>query len=335
MGVGSAEVRKLWDGLVRVRGGRKSRAGGAAGPQLVSAPPARSGALQMPMPEKSVLGPGRNRAFRLPQYFTIADGLRTAFCDAGRGPAVLFIHGLAGDITHWVHVAPRFVDTHRVLGIDLAGCGESERPRGPLSVGLYADQVRGLLDVLGIDSAAVVGHSLGGMVAAELALRSPERVSKLVLVNPAGFQKMPLLLRAAGHAFLRESLLSTLLPPLWKKVLDVVFCEQNEHTRGFVRSVESTYRVEDIHGISAVIAGLKDDFLERDFLASLDRLTIPTLLMWGEKDLLTPAKALRETAARLPNVTTHEFPRCGHLPIIECPDRVVELIRRHLETARA
>ena len=96
-----------------------------------------------------------------------------------------------------------------------------------------------------------------------------------------------------------------------------------------------TYRVDDIHAISAVIAGLKDDFLERDYLASLDRLTIPTLLMWGEKDLLTPAKALRETAARLPNVTTHEFPRCGHLPIIECPDRVVELIRRHLSTARA
>ncbi|MBI5503052.1 MAG: alpha/beta fold hydrolase [Deltaproteobacteria bacterium] len=329
MGLGAAEVGKLRRELRRMGAGRGTRVRHETGPRLVP-PPRAPRPLVIPMPEANVRGPGRNRAFQLPQYFAIANGLRTAFCDAGRGDPVVLIHGLAGDLTHWVYVAPRLAAGHRVLALDLAACGESERPREPLSVKLYAEQVRSLLDVVGLERAALVGHSLGGMVAAELALAAPERVSKLVLINPAGFQKMPLLLRAAGHAFLREPVLSTLLPPLWKKVLDVVFCEKNEHTRGFVESVESTYRVDDIHALSAVIASLKQDFLERNFLAALDRLTVPTLLMWGAKDLLTPAKELRETASRLPNVTTHEIPRCGHMPLIERPELTVDLIRSHL-----
>ncbi|MBI5488427.1 MAG: alpha/beta fold hydrolase [Deltaproteobacteria bacterium] len=286
--------------------------------------------LVVPMPKANVLGCGRDRAFRLPQFFTIADGVRTAFCDAGRGTPVVLIHGLAGNLTNWLHVAPRLAGRHRVLALDLAACGESERPRRPLTVRLYAAQVRALLEVLGLERAAVVGHSLGAMVAAQLALEFPARVSRLVLINPAGFQRMPLLLRAAGHAFLRESLLNALLPPLWRKVLDKVFCEPNEHTRGFVRNVESTYRREDIHALSAVIAALRRDFLECDFLAALHRVAVPTLLLWGQKDLLTPAGALRDAARRLPHFAVREIPRCGHMPIIERPELTAELIREHL-----
>ncbi|MBI5502869.1 MAG: alpha/beta fold hydrolase [Deltaproteobacteria bacterium] len=284
----------------------------------------------MAMPPANVLGCGRDRAFRLPQYFTIAGGLRTAFCDAGRGKPVVLIHGLAGNLTNWLHVAPLLAGRHRVLALDLAACGESERPRAPLTVGLYAAQVRALLDVLGIERAAVVGHSLGAMVATRLALDAAARVSRLVLINPAGFQRLPLLLRAAGHAFLREPLLNALLPPLWRSMLGAVFCETNEHTRGFVRNVETTYRRDDIHALSAVIAGLRRDFLECDFLGALDRVAAPTLLVWGREDPLTPAAALRDTARRLPHFGVREIPRCGHMPIIERPALTAELIREHL-----
>jgi pimeloyl-ACP methyl ester carboxylesterase len=334
MGVGGAEVRRLWNDLLRVRAQRQSPVESATRPQLVETERGKPGSPVMPMPEASVLGPGRNRAFRLPQYFAIVNGVRTAFCDAGRGPAVVFIHGLAGDLTHWVYVAPHFVGRHRVIGVDLPASGESERPRGPLSVRMFAKQVHGLLDVLGVERAAIVGHSLGGMVAAELALLHPERVSRLVLINPAGFQKMPYVLRAAGHAFLRPAFVGEVFPHIWKRILDVVFCEQNEHTRAFVRSLEETYRTEDIHDIAATIAGLRADFLDHDYLAVLDLLRQPMLLLWGADDLLTPAKALRATAARMPNVTTRELPRCGHMPIIEQPAETIRRIEAHLAAER-
>ncbi|NMC72560.1 MAG: alpha/beta fold hydrolase, partial [Myxococcales bacterium] len=307
---------------------------GTGRPPLVVVPDEASTEI-VPMPPANVLGPGRNRAFRLPQYFTTLHGLRTAFADAGAGPAVVFLHGLAGDATHWVHVAPRFTATHRVICVDLPACGESEAPRGPLSVRLYAEQVHALLDRLGIDRAAIVGHSLGGMVAAELAFLAPGRISQLVLLDPAGFQQMPLWLRAAGHLLLRPAILSRLLPQVWKGVLDLVFAEKNEWTRGFVRSIEETYRVEDIHGIARVIAGLRHDFLDRDFLDLLHRLEPPTLLVWGAADRLTPAGALRATAARMRNATTHEIPHCGHMPMIERPETVFALLREHLRPAPA
>jgi pimeloyl-ACP methyl ester carboxylesterase len=330
MGAGVAEVRRLWNDLLRMRPKRQPPVESAPRPHLVETERDKPGSLVVPMPEANVLGPGRNRAFRLPQYFAIVNGVRTAFCDAGRGPAVVFIHGLAGDVTHWVYVAPHFVERHRVIGVDLPASGESERPRGPLSVRMFAKQVHGLLDVLGVERAAIVGHSLGGMVAAELALLHPERVSQLVLINPAGFQKLPYVLRAAGHAFLRPALVGGLFPYIWKRILDVVFCEQNDTTRAFIRSVEQTYRVEDIHEIAATIAGLRRDFLDHDYLAVLDRIRQPTLLLWGAEDLLTPAKALRATAARMPNVTAHEIPRCGHMPLIERPEETTRRIESHL-----
>jgi pimeloyl-ACP methyl ester carboxylesterase len=326
------EAWKRWVELVRSKRPGGVRSGDR--PNLVVVPEDDPTEI-VPMPLPNVLGPGRNRGFKLPQYFTTLNGLRTAFADAGDGPPVLFLHGLAGDATHWVHVAPRFTSTHRVICVDLPACGESEAPHGPLSVRLYAEQIHALLERLGIERTAIVGHSLGGMVAAELSLLVPGRVSQLVLVNPAGFQQLPLWLRAAGHALLRPALLSRLLPQVWKGILDLVFAERNEYTRGFVRSIEETYRVEDIHGIARVIAGLRHDFLDRDFLGLLNRLEPPTLLMWGAADLLTPAKALRATAERMRNVTTHEIPRCGHLPMIERPETVFALLREHLRPASA
>lgn len=316
-----AVAGKIWDDFVRVRRTRGTGVEVAEGPPVPAVEP---------MPPARIDGPGRDRRYRLPQFLTTIHGIRTAFTDAGQGPPLVFLHGLAGNVTHWVHLAPRFAERRRVIAADLPGCGESSFPPGRLSVAAYADHVATLLERIGVGRASFVGHSLGGMVAAEIGLRHPERVDRLVLVNPAGMQSVPPALRVAGHLLLRPGLLATVLPPLWKQVLGLVFRRDNQHTRDFIRTVEQTYRVEDIHGIAAVIAGLKPDFLHRDFLADLDRLVAPTLLVWGEQDLLTPAHGLRRAATRLPNVTAREIPQCGHLPIIECPDLLADLIEKHL-----
>lgn len=284
-----------------------------------------------PLPDSSRRGPARDRRFSLPQFVVPIDGIRTAYFDAGRGPAILFLHGLASNFTHWIHVAPHFADRFRVLGIDLPGHGETGPAHGPLSARAFAAHVRRFLDRFGIDRVLLVGHSLGGMVAAQTAIDSPDRIERLVLINPAGFQSMPRPLRLAGHLLLRRRLLDTLLPPLWKTVLANVFFQQNEYTRGFIRSVDESATADDIQAFSAAIAGLRSDFLDRDFLEVLHRIDRPTLLLWGQEDRLTPAAPLRAVSRKLPNVAACEIPACGHMPIIECPEIVRAVIDRFLD----
>ena len=273
MGVGTAELKRLWDGLVASRAGDASRRGWlrlVKGERPAAPPPepvmaAREAGLVVPprpLSRANILGPARHRGFPLPQFVTLVHGLRTVFSDAGSGPAVVFVHGPGGNLTHWLHVAPRLVDSCRVLGLDLPACGESERPRRPLSVGFCADHVCGLLDELHIDRAAIVGHSLGATVAAELARHRPDRVTRLVLLSPTGLPRPPLWLRAAGRALLHPAILGALLPPRWRTVLDLAFAERNEYTCGFTACIEQTCRPEDLSDIAAAIAGLRDGFLD-------------------------------------------------------------------------
>lgn len=289
-----------------------------------------------PMPPQHLRGPGRDRRFSIPQYLADVDGLRTAFFDSGGDlPAVVFLHGLAGNLTHWVDVAPALQDRCRVIGIDLPGCGESAGRKADLRVRRYAEHSARLLDVLGLERASLVGHSLGGMVATTLALTAPSRVEHVVVLNPAGFMPLPLPLRVAGRLVMRQAILDPLLVRVWKGVLGQVFRRDNEHTRAFIRSVRETYLDSDIGLITRVISELRHDYLGWDFGPMLQELRVPMTMVWGSDDRLVPARFLRRAAARMPQVTTHELPGCGHMPNIEAPFEVVAAIEDALALGRS
>lgn len=291
------------------------------------------------LPGERVFGPGRDRHFHLNQFIVPVNGVPTAFFDDGPrdGDVVFFTHGLAGNVTHWVHVAPALVDKYRVIGIDLPGCGETPALAGGFSIEGYAKQVIGLLDRLALEKVILVGHSLGGMVSMEAYKRVPERIRGMFLVGSAGFMPVSKPLRAMGHMVLRERLLKALLPRVWHSILGQVFERDNEYTRQFIQSVADTYDpVSDVHGVAAVIGGLKDDFLYRNYEAALDQLHVPLHLMWGQKDRLTPAAHLPRLQARSELVRVELVAECGHMPLIETPQLVVQAIERLVrETQRA
>src|SRR3954449_828863 len=117
---------------------------------------------------------------------------------AGSGPAVVLIHGITSSSRTWERVVPALAKHHTVIAPDLLGHGESAKPRGDYSLGAYASGVRDLLVALGHPRATVVGHSLGGGIAMQLAYQFPERVERLVLVNSGGLgREVNLMLRAA------------------------------------------------------------------------------------------------------------------------------------------
>src|SRR5438270_4354299 len=129
---------------------------------------------------------------------TTLHGHRVAYRMAGSGPPVLLIHGVASSSADWEVAGPMLARRHSVLAPDLLGHGASAKPRGDYSMGAFASGIRDLAVSLGVGTATIVGHSLGGGVAMQFAYQFPERAERLVLVGSGGLgQDVHGILRAA------------------------------------------------------------------------------------------------------------------------------------------
>ena len=113
-------------------------------------------------------------------------GERIAVRDAGQGEALLLIHGMAGSSQTWRAIMPQLAKRYRVVAPDLLGHGQSSKPRSDYSLGAFAVGLRDLLDELEIESATVVGHSLGGGVAMQFLYQHPDYCRRLVLISSGG-----------------------------------------------------------------------------------------------------------------------------------------------------
>ena len=122
------------------------------------------------------------------QFRTI-HGYRRAFRIAGSGPALLLIHGIGDNSVAWDPIHSRLARRFTVIAPDLLGHGQSDKPRADYSVAAYANGMRDLLSVLGIDQVTVIGHSLGGGVAMQFAYQFPQLVERMVLVGAGGVTK--------------------------------------------------------------------------------------------------------------------------------------------------
>ncbi|MBD0323349.1 MAG: alpha/beta hydrolase, partial [Aldersonia sp.] len=116
-------------------------------------------------------------------------GYKRAYRIAGDGPALLLIHGIGDSSAVWADLIPHLARRYTVIAPDLLGHGHSDKPRGDYCVAAYANGMRDLLAVLGIERATIIGHSLGGAVAMQMAYQFPQLVERLVLVSPSGITK--------------------------------------------------------------------------------------------------------------------------------------------------
>ncbi|MFL5867291.1 MAG: alpha/beta fold hydrolase, partial [Thermoleophilaceae bacterium] len=248
-------------------------------------------------------------------------GHRVRYRIGGEGPAIVLIHGIAGSSSTWDAVLPQLARDHTVLAPDLLGHGESAKPRGDYSLGAYASGIRDLMVALGIDRATFVGHSLGGGVAMQLAYQFPERLDRLVLVSSGGLGKevhlmlrlvalpaaeyvMPLLvaepLRNAGGA------VAAFLGRLGLRAGD----DLEEIAGGFASLGDVEARQAFVHTARSIIdiEGQRVSARDRLYLAA----EVPTLLIWGERDPIIPAKHGREAQREIPHSRLELFPDAGH-----------------------
>jgi pimeloyl-ACP methyl ester carboxylesterase len=268
-------------------------------------------------------------------------GHRVSYRRAGWGPVIVLIHGITGSSLTWEEVIEPLAEHYTVVAPDLLGHGESAKPRGDYSLGAYASGIRDLLSALGHDRATVVGHSLGGGVAMQLAYQFPERVERLVLVSSGGLGRdVHLLLRAAVLPG-SELVLPVLAAPRLVSRLDAVGgflgrlglragADLEEMWRGFSSLSDAEARTAFIHTLRTIIdpGGQRVSATDRLYLAD----EMPSLIVWGERDPIIPFRHGLRASEQMPGSRLVSFPDAGHFPHRDDPRRFVRELTEFMET---
>jgi len=277
-------------------------------------------------------GPGR---LRLRSIRTSAGNLSTI--EAGTGEPVLLLHGLGATKASFLPTIDALRPAYRTIAIDLPGFGDSDKPLfGAYDPPFFADAITALLDALDLESAHLVGNSMGGRVALELGLRRPDRVGRLVLLAPsmAWLKPRPW----APYLRLIPTQLGMFQPaprPLVEMIVkQVVPGSEKEWTAAgideFMRSYLSPL------GRAAFYAAARNIYLEEPrgpdgFWTRLGALKPEALFVWGRKDNIVPIGFARHVHAQLPAARHLELD-CGHVPQLERPRQTHEAMARFLAT---
>lgn len=272
----------------------------------------------------------------LRRRFRSVHGYLRAYIHAGSGPVLLLIHGIGDSADSWLDVLPELARDHTVIAPDLLGHGESDKPRADYSVAAYANGMRDLLTILGVERVTVVGHSLGGGVAAQFAYQFPERCERLVLVGSGGVSRevSPFLRLVASP--LAEVILPALRPPF----VDLAAVAVAEFLR---RSPFDLGR--DADDVRRILTGLPNAASRQAFVRTLrsvidwrgqvvtmrDRSylaeAMPSLLVWGDHDPIIPVAHADLAHAALPGSRLEIFAEAGHFPHHADPERFCEVLR--------
>ena len=264
-------------------------------------------------------------------------GNRVSFRRAGEGPALLLLHGIAGSYETWAPLMPALTDEFTVIAPDMLGHGASAKPRGDYSLGAYAAGARDLLLALGHESATVVGHSLGGGVAMQFSYQFPMHTERLALVDSGGLgEEVSIVLRAATLP--GSELVLPLITKAWvtgtgRRIagwLDAIGlqpgADMTEVARGYASLADPEARAAFIHTARSVIdhRGQRVSARDRLYLAE----SLPTLIVWGERDRIIPASHGEEAARLMPGSRFELFEGAGHFPHLEEPIRFARLLAR-------
>lgn len=273
--------------------------------------------------------------------FHTIHGYRRAYRMVGSGPALLLIHGIGDNSESWRPLMAALGRSYTVVAPDLLGHGSSDKPRADYSVAAFANGMRDLLEVLGIERATVVGHSLGGGVAAQFAYQYPERCERLVLVASGGVarQVTPFLRMAAAP--LAELSLPALRWPttrlggllameLLKRVGHDLGRDAADFIRVFDALPDSSSRLAFTRTLRSVVdwRGQVVTMLDRCYLAQ----AMPTLLVWGTSDGVIPVTHAHLALEAMPGSRLELFEAAGHFPHHADPDRFIALLHEFVDS---
>ncbi|MHB1132573.1 MAG: alpha/beta fold hydrolase [Chloroflexota bacterium] len=260
---------------------------------------------------------------------TTANGISVGYDVSGTGPTVTLIHALGLERSSWWKQLPEFELGWQTVSHDVRGHGETDKPDGPYSIDLFAADLVALLAALRVERTALVGVSMGGMIAQAVALQAPELISTLVLCSTTGgydewqretFRQRAADVRRAGMGPLIASTLERWFTPAYRRSQPAV-----------LERIAQTLRSNDAAGYAAACEAVGS----HDLRSRLGGIRWPTLVVAGEADpSMTPATA-RDLAARIPCAQLEIISQAAHLVPIERAEAFNGLATKHLRAALA
>ncbi|SAK58563.1 branched-chain alpha-keto acid dehydrogenase subunit E2 [Caballeronia catudaia] len=259
-------------------------------------------------------------------HFVDVDGLRVRYAsrggdDASR-PAVLFLHGFGGDLDNWLFNLDPLAEKHRVFALDLPGHGQSTPKVPGTSLEALASFVAKFMDAVGLQKAHLVGHSMGGGIAAQLAVDRPERVQSVALISPAGFGD------EVNNAY-TEGFVTAESRRELKPVVELLFANPELVSR---QMLDDLLKYKRLDGVSdaltslngGLFAGGKQSAQPGGKLAATGK---PVLVIWGGKDQIIPAAHAKNAPE---GATVRVFDDAGHMSQMEKANEVNALLKEHV-----
>jgi pimeloyl-ACP methyl ester carboxylesterase len=254
------------------------------------------------------------------------NGINTRYWQMGeRGSQIILLHGGNGSIEFWLYNLPELAKHHQVYAFDMVGSGKSDFPIASYSLTYQAEFLAGFMSALNIDSATLIGNSMGGGVALKFTDLYADRVEKLVLVDSLGLGRE---ISLGIRLITLPAIVNLLRPGRWMipAMLKSNFYYWQQIS---LEWMELRYQVFAIPGRNPVILrigqsnfnlrGVRPDVYQ-PIVDSLAKIRQQTLIIWGECDRIIPVKHAYIAAAGLPHSQLEIFPNCGHHPYLEYPD---------------
>jgi pimeloyl-ACP methyl ester carboxylesterase len=248
--------------------------------------------------------------------------------DYGSGPPLMFIHGLSGCWQNWLENIPYFARHRRIIAVDLPGFGQSEMPAEEISIKGYAATIDALMTELEIETAQIVGNSMGGFIGAELAIQHPARVERLVLVAAAGLsieyirtqRTQGLRHRAENVAFFYVGWLASRSHTVVgrRRLRSALMLLVAAHPA----RLPAALTIEQVAGSGKPgFSDALDAMCGYPLRDRLEKITCPTFIVWGDKDRLVPVRDAAIFEELIPDARAVVYTDTGHVVMMERPAR--------------
>ena len=263
------------------------------------------------------------------EHWANLNGLKIRYLESGKGNDrhILFIHGLGSSADRWVGIPKSLSVNFHTISLDLPGFGESDKPKSmDYTIKNFRDIVIDFMNLLAIndDKTSIVGHSLGGYIAAEVVMLNKIQVDNLVLIDSSGMLKKP--------TALLEEYLNVAMNPTTDKVRNIFEQMVTDHTKIPLKLVESFIRRINLpnakHAFKSTLENSANTTIELERLKLIDR--VPTLIIWGTEDKVIPLEHSKLFKESIPSSHVEIIQDTGHAPFTEKPEQVCEIIRNFL-----
>ncbi len=263
------------------------------------------------------------------KFVSLKEG-KVCYIDQGQGRPLVFVHGLSGNLTWWSTLIPKFSKKYRVIAVDLPGHGKSGKTFKSYRLHDLAEYLWELLESLSLQDPVLVGYSMGGALTLKCLADHPKKIKDAILIAPAGVRKPhPLWQRLIARTTLNLPLLKRYLFP---RAMASSVKERPEEILQIIYNSMHITKDPEWKEFQEVVMTTTKDLLSFSVQDRLHHIQTRLLAVWGAEDFLEPAVLADILRKKKADVEVTVIPGCGHQPMFERPDVLIEAMDRFLSS---